>query len=183
MYQESARYREELQTYIEATYHLSDSKLVRLRAEPLGRPGAISQDPYIESTPRYSSERRFEALDVPAEARGLLTLLGTKVGGGLLFDPPYAHQASALEETLRPPFKDLVVTTGTGSGKTETFPMPILGRMAVEACKDPSGPLQATGITSRGSVVLSQYPPRTRMINLPDFGYSEQTVPHGIRCA
>ena len=39
----------------------------------------------------------------------------------------------ALELTLSSPYNDIVVTTGTGSGKTESFLMPILGRMAAEA--------------------------------------------------
>ena len=52
---------------------------------------------------------------------------------GVLFDPPYEHQAQALELALAHPFRDLVVTTGTGSGKTETFLLPILGRLAAEA--------------------------------------------------
>ena len=46
----------------------------------------------------------------------------------LLYDPPYTHQATALEATIRDG-KSLVVTTGTGSGKTESFLLPILGKL------------------------------------------------------
>ncbi len=60
----------------------------------------------------------------------MLTWLGER---GVVFDPPYDHQADALELALAPPHRDLVVTTGTGSGKTETFLLPILGRLAAEA--------------------------------------------------
>ena len=70
-------------------------------------------------------------LSLPPNIAELLKWLGDR---GVLFDPPYDHQARALELSLTPPFRDLVVTTGTGSGKTETFLLPILGRMATEAC-------------------------------------------------
>lgn len=58
----------------------------------------------------------------------------TKLGDcGVVFDPPYDHQAKALEFALASTPRDLVVTTGAGSGKTETFLLPILGRLAEEA--------------------------------------------------
>ena len=53
-------------------------------------------------------------------------------GLGLLHDPPYSHQALALQRTVTDR-QSLVVTTGTGSGKTETFLLPILSKLAIEA--------------------------------------------------
>ena len=43
----------------------------------------------------------------------------------LLYDPPHTHQAEALEWTSRDG-KSLAITTGTGSGKTESFLLPML---------------------------------------------------------
>ena len=65
-------------------------------------------------------------LTTPSLREDLLTWLGQR---GAVFDPPYNHQASALELALSADHRDLVVTTGTGSGKTETFLLPILGRL------------------------------------------------------
>ena len=130
MYQELQRYADALRTYITATYHISNPCLVALRDDLLRRSGAIAQDPYLESTSRYEGSRHFRDLDVPADVADVLGWLGDR---GVLFDPPYHHQARALELALSPPFRDLVVTTGTGSGKTETFLLPILGRLAAEA--------------------------------------------------
>ncbi len=130
MYEELQRYTDALRTYITSTYHVSNPALVDLRDELLSRSGAIAQMPYLESTPRYSASRRYEELSLPSNVADLLKLLGDR---GVLFDPPYDHQANALELALTPPFRDLVVTTGTGSGKTETFLLPILGRIATEA--------------------------------------------------
>ena len=130
MYEELDRYRDALRTYITSTYHISNPALVDLRAELLSRSGAIAQTPYLESTARYAASRRYEELALPADVAGLLGWLGER---GVVFDPPYDHQARALELALNPPFRDLVVTTGTGSGKTEAFLLPILGRIAAEA--------------------------------------------------
>jgi len=139
MYRELSHYREALQTYIEATYHVSDPRLVELRRQLLSAPGAIAQEPYLESTPRYDSAdaRRFASLALPDAVRQLLSHLGSPNGGLRIFDPPYAHQAEALEATFTSRPDDLVVTTGTGSGKTETFLLPVLATMAHEASSTP----------------------------------------------
>ncbi|HEU4648845.1 MAG TPA: DEAD/DEAH box helicase [Gemmatimonadales bacterium] len=58
----------------------------------------------------------------------------------LIFDPPYEHQARAVETALvgiseagGGRRQDLIVMTGTGSGKTESFLLPILGKLIREA--------------------------------------------------
>jgi len=43
-----------------------------------------------------------------------------------IFDPPYKHQADALQSFFNDE-DDLIVSTGTGSGKTEIFLYSILG--------------------------------------------------------
>jgi ATP-dependent helicase YprA (DUF1998 family) len=135
VYEELQRYVDALRTYITSTYHVSNSALVALRDELLQREGAIAQRPYIESTARYAASRRYANLSIPQDVAGLLTWLGER---GVVFDPPYDHQASALELALAAEYRDIVVTTGTGSGKTETFLLPILGRLAAEALSGPS---------------------------------------------
>ena len=61
--------------------------------------------------------------------------LPSSYGKPVIFDPPYAHQAEAIRETLAH-HKNLMIMTGTGSGKTESFLLPILGKLAIEA-RDP----------------------------------------------
>lgn len=130
--------REALASYIEATYHLSDPKVVALRRALLTGDG-IAQTPYIESTPTYEGKRRYQDLSLPAGTGAFLTELARK-SEGLLFDPPYEHQAKALELTTRhnAAGSGIVVTTGTGSGKTESFLLPVLARLAEEALERPT---------------------------------------------
>lgn len=128
-----------LRDYIEAAYHVGHPTLVKQRARLLNEPGVIYQPPFLESTPRYTSDAdhgRFEDLGLPAPALEALLAVSTASaeGGRLLYDPPFSHQAKALQHTLNEG-KSLVVTTGTGSGKTESFLMPILGSLARQAAE------------------------------------------------
>jgi ATP-dependent helicase YprA (DUF1998 family) len=129
-----------LSDYIEATYHISASALIEQRKELLDRPGVIYQIPYIESTPRYQSGERFSAIKgLPSAALKAYTALATPASElpALLYDPPYKHQSEAIHHTLVDG-KNLLVMTGTGSGKTESFLLPILGKFAREAEKNPA---------------------------------------------
>ncbi len=126
--------REALRNYIEATYHIGHPSLVAQRHALLEEEGVLFRAPYIESTPRYKASRSFADLDIPQTAKTLFTSLAHPPQGqsSLLYDPPYTHQATALEATTRDGMS-LVITTGTGSGKTESFLLPILAKLAIEA--------------------------------------------------
>lgn len=122
-----------LRNYIEATYHISAPQLVRQRGELLSVADVIHVAPYVESTPRYQSGQRFADLGLDPAVHHLLTSLTTPSATGYrLYDPPWKHQATALTEALVNK-KSLLVMTGTGSGKTECFLLPILGKLAAEA--------------------------------------------------
>lgn len=129
-----------LSDYIEAAYHLGHETLVRQRRNLLKRPGVIHQRPYLESTPRYKTGAPFGELGLPDAAREALEAVAhpSEMGGELqprrLYNPPFTHQARALQLALNEG-KSLVVTTGTGSGKTESFLMPILGMLARQAAE------------------------------------------------
>ena len=123
-----------LQDYVEAAYHVSHPTLVEQRRQLLKQPGVIHQRPYIESTPRYRSGEKFGDLGLPAAALEVFAAV-TKPEKNLdlqIHDPPYQHQAEALRLSLVDR-QSLVVMTGTGSGKTECFLLPILGKLASEA--------------------------------------------------
>src|SRR5688572_8194367 len=123
-----------LRDYIEATYHVSHPTLVDQRRALLDQIGVIHQRPYLESTPRYCSGKRFTELGLDPAALEILTSVSAPKGdlGLLIHDPPYQHQATSTRLALVEG-RSLVVMTGTGSGKTECFLLPILGKLAREA--------------------------------------------------
>src|SRR5271156_5307047 len=123
-----------LRDYIEATYHISTPALIEQRKELLNRPGVIHQIPYIESTPRYQSGEKFAGIQgLPKAALAAYSALSKPEGElpALLYDPPYKHQSDSIKLNLVDG-KNLLVMTGTGSGKTESFLLPILGKFARE---------------------------------------------------
>ena len=127
-----------LREYIEATYHLGDSSLVEQRRAILDTPGVIHQEPYIESTPRYRTGSPFAELGLDDAARSVISALAVDANGAapLIHDPPYEHQAASVRKALVER-RSLVVMTGTGSGKTECFLLPMLGKLAAEASARP----------------------------------------------
>jgi ATP-dependent helicase YprA (DUF1998 family) len=129
-----------LRDYIEATYHISSPALIEQRKELLDRDSVIFREPYIESTPRYQTGEAFSAIKgLPQAALDAYLALSSAQGGfeKLLYDPPYKHQSDAIRRTLIEG-KNILVMTGTGSGKTEAFLLPILGKLAREAESSPT---------------------------------------------
>lgn len=131
----SARLAESLRSYLEAQYHIRNEATIRERRALLEEDGAVCQVPFVESTPVYELGEAYQELDLPATVRETLSALAQlKVG---VFARPYVHQANALESFFAKDSSDLIVATGTGSGKTESFLMPVIGHLALETARNP----------------------------------------------
>jgi len=130
----ASRLTESLRSYIEAQYHIRDESLIRERRLLLEDAGAVSQRPYVESTPVYELGQAYAQLNIPQVVKDVLSELASRKLG--LFERPYIHQSTALEAFFTRS-ADLIVATGTGSGKTESFLMPIIGQLAMEATLRP----------------------------------------------
>lgn len=118
--------------YYETAFDLRDPGLRERRHQLLSAGGGLAQEPMIELLPEYvPSERTVQ--EVCSDVG--LPELGSFLSAGLLkgIEKPYAHQAEALEAFRSG--KNVVVTSGTGSGKTESFLMPILASLVEESRK------------------------------------------------
>lgn len=122
--------REMFLAYYETAFAVRDDGVRRQRHDLLVGSAQVAQDPFLELLPDYV------AADVSVDE--LCTSLGlpelaTLVKGGLLrgIDRPYLHQAAATRAAFAG--RDVVITSGTGSGKTEAFLLPVLARLVEES--------------------------------------------------
>lgn len=128
------RLKEKLSNYIKAQYFAENDLLLKATEDLLTRKNVLFQEPYIESSESYKiAENGFNDANLPDEIKRYLALLIENNLG--VFNTPFYHQVKALEAFYQG--KDLFVTTGTGSGKTECFIWPILTEIMREAQYSP----------------------------------------------
>ncbi|WP_323000046.1 DEAD/DEAH box helicase [Castellaniella sp.] len=124
-----------LHRYLEAQYHIWDESLIEGRKRLLESEGVTFQEPRIEGTPFYVAGNTYAQMKIPSAAKAVLELAAEQAGTGIP-KRPYKHQADALESFLGRG-EEVIVATGTGSGKTECFLMPIIGSLAIESSERP----------------------------------------------
>ncbi|MCU1338043.1 MAG: box helicase [Bryobacterales bacterium] len=125
--------------YLDSPFDLRYPDLLRERRALLNTDGRLFRQPLIEPIPAYQSSNNtfqgiaqsllgpsWSAADI-ADLANFVTLE--------LFPPsrvPYAHQEQVFAESVVNG-NDVIVTTGTGSGKTECFLLPILAALIRES--------------------------------------------------
>ena len=124
--------RQSLESFLESRYHVRDLGLIEERRHLLREHGIISREPFIETTPMYEFGQPYTNLKLPEVVKSTFTELSKWIPDIGLFERPYLHQANALEAFLQEE-SDVIVATGTGSGKTEVFLFSILGNFLAEA--------------------------------------------------
>lgn len=117
--------------YYGTAYELRDPGVTRERDALLRRPGAAFSEPYLELMPTYPLAD--ETLAVTLDRLGVPEAASLIQSGLMPYELPYEHQTRALTESLTG--HDVVVGTGTGSGKTEAFLIPVLTRLVAESSR------------------------------------------------
>jgi hypothetical protein len=110
---------EEYQDYLLTEFRAKDPDLRAALERELNTPLFLAQEPF------YQAHRPFkEGLpwkDLPIDAK-----LAQVMAQRTRQDRTYLHQSDAIAELLSPSPRPVVVTTGTGSGKTEAFLLPVI---------------------------------------------------------
>ncbi|MCK4258286.1 MAG: DEAD/DEAH box helicase [Halanaerobiales bacterium] len=135
--------------YIRAQYLGENKLLLDICNDTLNKKGVLFQEPYIEANPAYKViDNGIEKGDIPLHIKKiLLDMSDNKLG---VFKHPFKHQVDSLESFYKG--KDLFITTGTGSGKTECFMWPMISNIVDEAINRKGSWAQ------RGLRVLMLYP-------------------------
>ena len=125
--------------YLDSPFDLRYQELVAERRNLLNRDGRIFRQPLIEPVPAYQScNRTFQTM-----AQSRLAGVWPQAPIADLADfvslelfpatrQPYAHQEQVFAESVINR-NDVIVTTGTGSGKTECFLLPVIAGLIRES--------------------------------------------------
>lgn len=130
----ACRSEEAYRRYLKTTFYFKDRELRRSFEQALDS-GHLSKGPYLEATPVF---RRGQSPSVLFQR-----LLGFQPDEGFLKAvegnrPLYRHQEGAIQKVFQG--RNIVVATGTGSGKTEAFLYPVLLHLYQEFHKNRLGP-------------------------------------------
>ena len=152
------RIRELYLSYLDTAFRIEDKHIAEARRHLMRTPGQLCTSPLLEPQPRWKSYAyNFESIaasqdgedpvlgDMPERARkafcelmatGLMRT--TSAQGEALARTPFTHQAAMLRRGIHKR-RATIVTSGTGSGKTEAFLMPVIASIIEEATRDQGG--------------------------------------------
>lgn len=118
--------------YYDTPFGLSDPTLESERRKILDRDGGVYREPLIELRPEYTSLRRplHESVNKANADQDLADFAGRGLLDGI--DSLYQHQEEALSAGVTRG-KNMIITAGTGSGKTEAFLLPVLSSLLTES--------------------------------------------------
>jgi hypothetical protein len=145
-------------TYLETAFRIGDAGTQARRRELLERIGTLCTEPYIEPLPRYCdyglridglADKEAGAAWMPGfsepERRAFIDLCLAGLLPAEAENPArgrfnlYSHQLEMLRKGVKNGTPG-IVTSGTGSGKTESFLLPIFAAISQEAAKWPANP-------------------------------------------
>lgn len=179
---------EDYKRYFDVSYKISNEEINKERMDALRTDNNLSKEPYIELLPEYAPATGLQTMD------DLICRFAEFFGGeehareyfedfiskglmqGLMNKYiPYGHQIGMLEKAFAGidkngsplKYKNTVITSGTGSGKTESFLLPLLADIYKEYISNKWG--QATSHTNwfegviEGRSTKKRYTPNQRL--------------------
>ncbi|MEG3909643.1 DEAD/DEAH box helicase [Microcoleus sp. w2-18bC1] len=122
--------------YIKTAFGTQFPEIEQERERLLRQPGAFHQEPWIEPMPRYQRSGKtiydLDTSNVPGLDESALQDFKQLASCGLVGNYElYSHQIQMLRQALEG--QNAVVTAGTGSGKTESFMLPLFAYLAQES--------------------------------------------------
>ncbi|MFK4100420.1 DEAD/DEAH box helicase [Streptomyces sp. NPDC019531] len=122
--------------YLRSLLPLREPRLAEALAHAIDTSPLLTKGPLLEATPAYAPGATLDELI----GEGVLDPAFRQLTGPALpaDRPLYRHQEQALRKAVAG--RNLVVATGTGSGKTESFLLPILNELAAEHARGTLGP-------------------------------------------
>lgn len=132
--QSSKSIKEEFISYIMTQYHIADNIYADRLQNQLEKDGNIAKGPYLDITDSFQTGKNIMKLIQEGEMSELFSELEQDIPEKdkeiKLERSLYLHQEKSIRKINQE--HNLIVTTGTGSGKTECFILPILNHLLRE---------------------------------------------------
>lgn len=126
--------KDEFISYVSTSFHIADRDYAKQFVNELNEKNVVAKGPYLDISDSFETGENIETLISEGEMSPLFRELERNVSEGdkeiKLKRKLYRHQESAIRKINKD--KNLVVTTGTGSGKTECFVLPIINHLLRE---------------------------------------------------
>lgn len=143
--------------YFKNAYHVENKAIDDMRMGEIVNNDNLYKDPYLEILPEYETYQGIDGLEdlAPefADAFGseanAREFFGRFIKAGLMSYKPYGHQVGMLRKAFAEG-KNVVITSGTGSGKTESFLLPLFAQLFKEAKSWPQANYRADWYTQFG---------------------------------
>lgn len=130
--------KDEFISYVSTNFHIADRDYAKQFTEDLNKVNTVAKGPYLDISDSFETGENIETLISEGELSPLFQDLENGVSESnkeiKLKRKLYLHQEMAIRKINQE--HNLVVTTGTGSGKTECFILPIINHLLREKEQD-----------------------------------------------
>lgn len=110
---------DEYRSYLSTEFQARDPQLRQALEAALVEEGFLAREPFFQAHRPFKSGKHWRDLGMDAALARVMEQRSRSVTA-------YLHQSDAIGHLLGPDAGPLVVTTGTGSGKTECFLLPVI---------------------------------------------------------
>ncbi|MBI4602214.1 MAG: DEAD/DEAH box helicase [Planctomycetes bacterium] len=119
---------DEYRSYLSTEFRARDARLRDALESALAERGFLAQEPFFQAHRPFKPGRRWRDLGLDA---GLSRVMEERTHS----ETAFLHQSESIAQLLSPGATPIAVTTGTGSGKTECFLLPVLQNAIEDAAR------------------------------------------------
>jgi hypothetical protein len=119
---------DEYRDYLRTEFRAKDPGLREALEQALDQPLFLAQEPFFQAHRPFRSGKRWRELPIDPKLAQVMEERSRS-------ERAYLHQSEAIDALLAPTAQPVVVTTGTGSGKTEAFLLPVLQNAIEDAVR------------------------------------------------
>jgi len=125
---------EEYRDYLRTEFRAKDPALKEALERELDQPLFLAQEPFFQAHRPFRPGKRWDELPLDPRLARVMTERARRHGAARP-EVAFLHQSDTIRNLLSPDPRPVVVTTGTGPGKTEAFLLPVIQNALEDAAR------------------------------------------------